>query len=129
VVTAKMADAPFIKVAIKGMQLGLGSYFLPFVWMYNPALIMEGSLGEILFVVACCVVAIIAFSGVMEGYLFGKKGLLQRLLLAIAGGLLVVGTSGVIPQVFTLIGFGIVALDLLPGIRTWWASRSRKKLA
>jgi len=65
-------------------------YFIPFFFVFNPALILEGSIVETLYLVALCCVGITILAGGLEGYLLrvGRLNLWSRLLL-IAGGFLI----------------------------------------
>lgn len=69
-VAAGMADADMWKTSWKAVQLASVAFLLPFIWVYNPALLLEGSLLAIglvilVMVVACMLVAkaIRAFGG------------------------------------------------------------------
>tara|TARA_R110002072_G_scaffold28702_1_gene91783 strand:- start:3497 stop:5392 length:1896 start_codon:yes stop_codon:yes gene_type:complete len=48
IVAARLAKANMWTTGFLGMRLGVVAYILPFVWVYNPALLMQGTTAEIL---------------------------------------------------------------------------------
>lgn len=57
IVAARLAEANMWTTGFLGMRLGIVAYILPFVWVYNPALLMQGTTAEILATVFNTVVA------------------------------------------------------------------------
>jgi TRAP transporter 4TM/12TM fusion protein len=57
IVAARLADANMWTTGFLGMRLGVVAYILPFVWVYNPALLMQGTTAEIVGTVFNTVVA------------------------------------------------------------------------
>jgi len=49
-VAASIADSDFWSTSLCALKLGIAAYLIPFLWIYNPALIMQGSLTEIMLV-------------------------------------------------------------------------------
>lgn len=89
-VAAGIAGAPAMKTALRSMRLGLVIYFIPFFFVYNPALVLKGSLPEILHVFLSCSLGIFLIAAGIEGYLLGvgKPPGWARSLLVTAGLLL-----------------------------------------
>ena len=56
-VAAEMAGADMWKTGFIGVQLAATAYLLPYLWAFNPALILEGSNAAILYVVATAAAA------------------------------------------------------------------------
>jgi TRAP transporter 4TM/12TM fusion protein len=48
IVAARLAQANMWTTGFLGMRLGVVAYILPFVWVYNPALLMQGTTAEIM---------------------------------------------------------------------------------
>lgn len=48
IVAARLAEANMWSTGFLGMRLGVVAYCLPFVWVYNPALLMQGTNSEII---------------------------------------------------------------------------------
>jgi len=87
---ATMAGAKPMKTALTSMRLGVVIYFIPFFFLYNPALILQGSLIETLFAVVRALFGIILIAGGLEGYLIkvGSIVLWIRPFLIVSGGLI-----------------------------------------
>jgi TRAP transporter 4TM/12TM fusion protein len=56
-VAAGLAEASFWRTSIAGLQLAAAAYVLPFLWIYNPAVILEGTPAEIATAIALLVAA------------------------------------------------------------------------
>jgi TRAP transporter 4TM/12TM fusion protein len=97
VITPPVAVAAFIGAAIAGsdplktsfqaMRLGVVIYFIPFFFIYNPALIFSGPLSETLYLFGLALLGILLISAGMEGYIWkiGSIELLPRPFLVIGG--------------------------------------------
>jgi TRAP-type uncharacterized transport system fused permease subunit len=105
---ATIAGGNAIKTAFHAMRLGIVLYFIPFFFVFNPALILQdASVLETLWLFVQCLLGIALIAAGLEGYLWkvGKIGWLARLLLASAGFLIA------FPDLkTTLIGVPIAAL-------------------
>lgn len=86
-VAAAIAGADPMKTGLKAMRLGVTIYFIPFFFIYNPALIFQGPLIETLHRFFMCVLGLILIAAANEGYLWiiGKIGWVARLFLFISG--------------------------------------------
>jgi TRAP transporter 4TM/12TM fusion protein len=86
-VAAALAGAPPMKTLVTAMRLGVVLIFLPFFFLFNPALVLQGSIWDTLYLFALCVVGIVILTGGLEGYLVkvGRLQLWQRPLLVAAG--------------------------------------------
>jgi TRAP transporter 4TM/12TM fusion protein len=102
---ASLAGAHPMKTAWQSMRLGIVIYIIPFFFVYQPVLILQGgSIFAFLFYFLTCIVGIFFFSGAVEGYMQGvgnlRKG--ERIFLFIAGLLIAA------PDVtITLFGFAL----------------------
>ena len=56
-VAAEMAGADMWKTGFVGVQLAATAYLLPYLWAFNPALILEGTTVAIVFVITTCLSA------------------------------------------------------------------------
>jgi TRAP transporter 4TM/12TM fusion protein len=100
-----------IKIAVRCCRLAIIAFLIPYVFIYNPALLLIGPLWHIGFAILCAIVAVAALVSASEGYLFGPIGPLWRVLLLAAGVLLLIGQV-----IASLIG-GAVMLGVL--MRHW----------
>ncbi len=82
---ATIANESFWKVASHALRIGAAIYFIPFMFVYRPALLTDGSALEIAYHLVVSGAAILAMTGGMMAYYFGRaSGTLRLLLLAIA---------------------------------------------
>lgn len=89
---AGIANASPMRVGVEASRLGIVMYIIPFFFVYNPALILQGEWSEILLVVSTAVVGVALISAAMQGYLVGAgplgggaAGWLARLSLFVGG--------------------------------------------
>ena len=87
---AGIAGASPMKTAFRAMRLGVVLYFIPFFFVYNPALILQGPLFETLYTYSLCLLGVLLIAGGFEGYLLlvGKLDFLNRIASIIAGALI-----------------------------------------
>ena len=109
-VAAGLAKAPPMQTGMEAMRLGVVIYIVPFFFVFNPALLMQGEVSEILIVVVTAVIGVIIISGALQGYLLqigdlgsGPVSLLARFLI-FAGGVFLAAPGGT---------FGLSHLELL----------------
>lgn len=107
---ASIAGADSMKTALTSLKLGVVLVFIPFFFVLQPALLMQGTFQEVLWHSALAMVGIFALASGLEGYLVkvGRLRIVQRALL-IGGGLLVA-----FPHTSALLaGFGLIAPAVL----------------
>lgn len=99
-VAASVAKCSPMQTAFQAMVLGTVIYFIPFFFVFNPALLMQGAWAEILVVLTTAVVGITILANGLQGYLLGVGDLgsgppawAARALL-ITGGLLLATPGG-----------------------------------
>lgn len=78
---AVIANADFWKTGWEASRLSIVGYIVPFIFVYQPALLMHGSLGEILLAAGSALIGTIALAAAMSGYLFNPVSWWQRFLL------------------------------------------------
>lgn len=102
---ATVAGARAMETGIQAMRLGSVIYFIPFLFVLNPALIFQGSWSEVLIVILQALAGVVLIAGAMQGWLLGvgnlaASGLLQwpvRLALIVGGLLLAIPGGGPVP--------------------------------
>ncbi|MEW6142542.1 MAG: TRAP transporter fused permease subunit [Chloroflexota bacterium] len=89
---ASVAQANPMRTGYTAMMLGVAKYILPFVFVYQPALILHGSIGDILVTVITATIGLLIISGALEGYFWwlGSITIISRIILVTLGMLLVV---------------------------------------
>ena len=89
---ASLARVNAIKVGLESMRMGSVMYFIPFVFVLNPALILRGSVVDIVTEVVTCTIGVALIAATLQGYLIGVgdlgrgvRGALLRLTLLVSG--------------------------------------------
>ncbi len=88
-IAAGIAEAKWFESAIIAMKLCFAAFFVPFVFVYSPALLLYGTPAEIAYVAARTAAAIVVLSAGLMSYWRGRIGLPRRAGLIAAGVLLV----------------------------------------
>jgi TRAP transporter 4TM/12TM fusion protein len=94
---AAIAKADFWKTGWTGMRLGIVAYIVPFVFVYHPALILHGTVGEIVVTVITASVGVILLGIACAGYLFRPLGWMRRGWAALAALLLILPPQEWVP--------------------------------
>ncbi len=82
---AIIAGGPMMGTGFQAMRLGILVFIVPFAFVYNPALLLKGSLLEILLAVAFSIIGAISIGIGLEGYLIKRVNWLGRLLFLVGG--------------------------------------------
>jgi TRAP transporter 4TM/12TM fusion protein len=122
---AGIAGAPAMKTGWESMRVGSIIYFLPFFFVLDPALVLQGSWAQALWLTAKCGIGICFICGGIQGYLL-MVGNLQglgalewpvRLLLMVGGVLLATPAGPLLPVgAATLLIAAAVCLVLATGL-------------
>ncbi len=115
-VAASIAHADINKVSWTAFGYGITSYFLPFMFFFGPALLMDGSPADILRAAATGLISVFCIAAGVVGYLGRVIGWWQRGMLLLAGGMLL----------YHSLATDVVGLLILAVI---WALTSRNRLA
>jgi len=102
---AAIAEAPMWSVGLHSVRLSIAGYIIPYMFVYGPALILQGSWIEILWSVVTGVVGTMVLAAAVQGWLLVRAGWIQR------GLLLVAALSLIKPGIYTdLLGFALLAV-------------------
>lgn len=108
---AAIAKAEPNKTGWLAFRFGLPAYIIPFMFIGVPAIILQGTLPEILQAVATETIGVLCLVAAMEGFVFIKWNSVSRVLLGMASILLLV------PETITdLIGSGLIVAAILVNI-------------
>ncbi len=88
-VAAGIADSPMMKTALTACRLALVIFIVPYMFVYNNALLLVGNVGEILLVCVTAFFGVYALASAAQNYLGGKLPIYLRLALFIGGGCLI----------------------------------------
>jgi TRAP-type uncharacterized transport system fused permease subunit len=94
---AAIAKADFWKTGWTGMRLGIVAYIVPFIFVYQPALILNGSVGEIVVTLFTASVGVGLLGIGCAGYLFRPLDWLRRAWAVAAGALLILPPQSLMP--------------------------------
>ena len=93
----------------EAVRLGIAVFLIPFAFVYNRALLLQGTIPDILISVITALLGAVFVAAAMRGYINTKLAVYQRLLL-FAGGLFLIG-----PGWWTaLVGLAVGALGVVP---------------
>ncbi len=117
-VTASIAGSKVWETGWESVRLGIAAFLIPFAFVYNTGLLLDGTLDKILIGVLTAVVGSVLLAGGIRGYMFGLLNVVQRLVL-FGGGLLLIAPGVTLP----LAGLGASALMLAPKLKQLRISR------
>jgi TRAP transporter 4TM/12TM fusion protein len=79
-IAAGIAGADMMRSAWQACRLGLVVYILPFMFVYDKALLLQGSIIEIILAVFTTSIGVCALSFAIQGFIFRRINVLQRML-------------------------------------------------
>lgn len=89
---ASIARSKPMETGVEAMRLGSIIYFIPFFFVFNPALLLQGGIAEIFIVILTAVVGIGITASALQGYLvgfgslgYGPLSLLGRIIVGLGG--------------------------------------------
>lgn len=115
---AAISGAHPMRTGITAFRLGLPVFIVPFIMVYHPALILQGSAWQIAQAAISSIAGSAALAAGLEGYLFRVMAAPTRILFAVGGILLI--TGGVATDIA---GFAILGLLVLFQARTGKVAR------
>ena len=118
---ASVANAKPMQTGFEAMRLGTIIYFIPFFFVFNPALLLLGEASEILIVCTTALLGVLVLAGGLQGYLIGlgripsgALGTVSRAFLAVGGIVLATPGGGMIG--YSHLTLALVSLALIvPG--------------
>lgn len=92
IVAANLAGSGLWRTGFVGMQLAAAAYLLPFLWVFNPALLWDGTVTEIVYVLITAISAGLLLS--RAAIVVGTRGMIGKtLFVALLGGGIAVGSA------------------------------------
>ncbi|GAB1484468.1 hypothetical protein MASR2M78_32860 [Treponema sp.] len=97
-----------LKTGILATKIAIAAFIIPYIFVLNPTMLLINATPILVIqMIATSLIGMIAIGAATEGWLFGKAGVMERLLF-VAGGLLMIDPNG-----FTdLFGFAILAIPV-----------------
>lgn len=130
---ATIAGAKPMETGLQAMRLGSVIYFIPFLFVLNPALILQGEWTEISVVLIQAVIGVVLIASAMQGYLvfigdLTRNALLRwpiSLMLILAGMALAIPGGGPVPLDNLQLSLISAALGLPALAVAWWSNRGQ----
>ncbi|MCZ6637353.1 MAG: TRAP transporter fused permease subunit [Alphaproteobacteria bacterium] len=119
-VTSGIAGSKVWATGWEAVRLGIAAFLIPFAFVFNPGLLLKGSLVEIVMAVITALIGASLLAAGIRGYAIALLNIVQRLVLMV-GGLLLIAPGFKLP----LIGLGISAAALAPDILTLLKAKDR----
>ncbi|AXK45680.1 TRAP transporter permease [Brachybacterium saurashtrense] len=101
-----------LKTGVTALRLAIAGFLIPFVFVLEPSLLFEGTIGELIPALTTVVLGMIAISAGLAGYLFGDTTRFERPALVIAG-VLMVYPSIVVSVVGMVLAAAVIVVQLI----------------
>jgi len=111
---AGIAKCSPMTTAVEACKLGFAGFIVPFAFCYSPAMMMQGTVPEILSVFLTAFIGTAVISGGFQGWLFWRLNILERVILIAAGMLMFIPGT-----VTDIAGLAITAALLLLNLKKW----------
>ena len=111
---AGIAKCSPMTTAVEACKLGFAGFIVPFAFCYSPAMMMQGTVPEILSVFLTAFIGTAVISGGFQGWLFWRLNIVERIILIVSGLLLFIPGS-----VTDIAGLAITAALLLLNLKKW----------
>ena len=126
---AAIAQSKPLQTGFEAFKLAIVGFLIPYVFIYNPALLMRGSVMEILTVVLALLAAVVFFAAALSGYLFQPLNSAARAAVMLAAVAMTVLSAYRevlnFPVVRVLVFLLFLALTVLP----FWIRRRDERAA
>lgn len=103
---AAIAKTPPMRTGVESFRIGIAAYAIPFMFVYSPALLGQGTWQSVLWATSSSALGIIALAASMEGWLIGPLSLVLRLCMGAA-------TVSVISHILPLQIAGVAFISLV----------------
>lgn len=118
-VGGSIAGSHWFKTAIAACKIGLAGFLIPYMFLFNPALLGQGEWHVVTFAIITAVLGVTALAGSTIGYLFTKAHWIERVILFIVAIILI--QPGLVTDIVGVTGLAGVAYF------QWSKSKKQKK--
>lgn len=85
-----IAKSKPIKTALEATKIAIGAFIIPYMFVYNPAmLLINTNAYEVVIIIITALIGMFGISAALEGYVFRKTHVIERILFGAAGLLLI----------------------------------------
>lgn len=113
---ASLAETDFFKTGYAAMRLGIASYIIPFMFVYNPSLLFIGKLSNVIYDFVTAVIGIFLLAASAVGYITKPLNILVRIVAF--GGAVSLIFAGYVTDIVGLACLAIVILSQVRKIKT-----------
>ncbi len=107
---ASLAGTKMLDTAFQAMKLAIVAYLVPFIFAYKPALLLQGSIVELIEAIFFAIIGVYVLARGLEGYLFRPLGVVNRIVLII-GGIITMVPGYAFDLIGVLISFPIMIYE------------------
>ncbi|MGO2313027.1 MAG: TRAP transporter permease [Brachybacterium tyrofermentans] len=103
-----IANSNPLKTGVTALKLAIAGFLIPFVFVLEPALLLEGTIGELIPALITVILGMTAIAGGLAGFLVARGRALDRTLLIVGGVLMVYPSIAVSAVGFVLAAIAVV---------------------
>jgi TRAP transporter 4TM/12TM fusion protein len=120
---ASIAHAEPLRTGFEAFKLAIVAFIVPYIFVYNPALLLKGTLAETVALVLVMLISIVFLSAAVTSYFFKKLSSLERLAMGAgaAGGIVLSAHRDIVGHPATLAAVSVITLAFF----TWVFLRKR----
>jgi TRAP transporter 4TM/12TM fusion protein len=111
-VTSSIANSKVWPTGWEAVRLGIAAFLIPFAFVYNPGLLMNGTVVDIVMSIVTAAIGATLLAAGIRGYAFALLNPIQRVAL-FGGGLLMIAPGWQMPLTGLIIGIIVVTPSLL----------------
>ncbi|KAB7706526.1 TRAP transporter fused permease subunit [Bacillus aerolatus] len=121
---AAIAESDPTKTGFSGLKICLGTFIIPYMFVFGPELLLQGELVNIVIAVVTAMIGIICLASALQGWLFQKMNVFERAA-NIVGAVLLIDTG----WITDIIGISIFLVTLINQHRKQKEKRHSQGLA
>lgn len=106
---AGIAAANPMRAGVTALRIAIAGFLIPYVFILEPALLLQGSVTELLTALVTLILGMVGVSAGLAGYFFGSTNVIERLLLVASGIALVYPSLWI--SVAGLAGLVVIAIE------------------
>ncbi|WP_370225238.1 TRAP transporter permease [Cytobacillus sp.] len=120
---AGIADAKPMQVAFTAMKIGIVAFIIPFVFVYGPAILLQGTPIQILVSTLTALIGAFVLASGVEGWFIGKSANIFVRILLIAASLTLI-----VPGLITdTVGVGLILVGII--VQLYFSSKKDQKVS
>lgn len=114
---AGIADANAMKTGVKGFTFAMVGFLVPFVFVYNPSILLQGSVGQIVLGAAMLLAGTFFLALVVAGHFKTSLNVVERVLL-FAAAICLISPELITSAIGIVLGVGLLAFNAVRNRKT-----------